>query len=792
MESAVNKFGIFFVGILIAKFLPASFTYVLVFILGIIFTVGLQILAFFYYVIHKSPEFNSNPSAPINRRPSIDPQDLSIEVSTPKKFELGKYLIRKFSLIQCFCTHSKFSTLLSGSDSSLDDLSTYFKDLLSTQKKFGLGLIKIGEIGLLEKLKSNKIMRSWKLFREFCLDTGKYYASETEIIIETLCPKILKFSKELEKKFKDLKNQLKLSGEKFSNLTGESQKIIPKLRSLIESLNKANEEFDEVKKDLAKFETLVKKEMKVKRINNEIQILKTQLVKVNENLAEESKKYVPKASEVLMEFGNLQKVQARQFKSFFENWLVFQYKIFEFSLGRLEKALVDDRDEESKSTQHPSVKQTVAFFKKAFTSTEKSSEIKSITRFFSSFTGSENQNSAFKLAESKSAKLESKVSDLKKFLSIIQNVQEDMQKEHLRVFESWKVISNYYIEDSITQIIRSLKEMYGNNSEFIVGYSDCTQLIHEFSERIQIYKQDSFLNDNSLEDHQQAESRYKDLKKEFLPVIEATKSKMLTCFRNTLYRYKDTLQRTLSLLEIIEDREESLSFQSSTKDHSIRCPYFLANFEEKIIDSGLTQEPKKVGKPESAVWLNDLLRTFISEWRYSPKFIKYMCNKLQKGLNKDNPEYIGEITVSDIEVGSQTPELKDLIALQTTANEFLYEFDLWFRGDVKVTLEFELKFSVAAVLVNVKVVLRSFYAKLRFFYAQSSLKPSWYSFVSEPVHQISLEPVLGKMNKIALNKIPQINTILVSMLTKKFRKYVWPHKRSIKIFKGQKSLVPLS
>ena len=792
MDSIVNKFGIFFVGILIAKFLPSSLTYVIVFVLGTVFCFGLQIVAFFYYVAYKSPELNQDSIKPVQRRPSVDPQDLKVQISTPKKFELGKYLIRKLSLVQCVCTNEKFSTLLSGSDSSLEDLATYFKDLLSTQKKFGSGLIKVGEIGLIEKLKNNKMMRSWKLFREFCLETGKFYISETEIILNSLCPKILGFYKENEKKYKDLKTRLSLAGEKFSNLTSESQKILPKLGNLTQSLEKANEEFDEVKKDLAKFETLVKKEMKLKRINNELQILKTQLSKVNENLTEEGKLYLPKASQILKEFGVLQKVAAKQYRSFVENWLVFEYKIVEFSASRLEKALVDNSDEESKSSQHPSVKQTVAFFKKAFTKTEKSEEVTSIARFFSSFTGTENVNSAYRLAESKSTKLEVKVNDLKKFLNIIQNIQEDMQKEHLRIFESWKIFRNFYIEDSLTQIVRSIKEMYGNNSEFIIGHSDCTQLVSEFSERIQIFKQESFSYENTTEDQRAAESRYSDLKKEFLSVIEATKSKMLTCFRNIFHRYKETLQKTTSLLEVIEDREESLSFQSNSKDHSIKCPFFLANFEEKFIDAGLIAEPQKVGKPESAVWLNDLLRTFILEWRYSPKFIKYMCNKLQKGLNKDNPEYIGEIAVNDFEVGTQTPELKDLTALHSSSNEFLYEFDLWFRGDVKVTLEFELKFSVAAVLVNVKVVLRSFYAKLRFFYAQSSKKPSWYSFVSEPVHQITLEPVLGKMNKIALNKIPQINTILVSMLTKKFRKYVWPNKRPIKIFKGQKYSVPKS
>jgi hypothetical protein len=43
------------------------------------------------------------------------------------------------------------------------------------------------------------------------------------------------------------------------------------------------------------------------------------------------------------------------------------------------------------------------------------------------------------------------------------------------------------------------------------------------------------------------------------------------------------------------------------------------------------------------------------------------------------------------------------------------------------------------------------------------------------------------MNKIALSKFPQINALIVSILSKKIRKYVWPNRRSVKIPKGNKS-----
>ena len=790
MDSILHKVGIFFIGIFVSKFLPSFVTHALVFILGVIFTVSVQVFLYFYYVLHKSEELvREDPEMPV-RKLSVESLEAKPLSASPKKLELGKFLLRKFSLVSCVCSSDKFSVLFTGNDPCLEDLAGYLKDLLNSQKRFATGLVKVGEVRIIEKIKSDKFMNSWKFFREFCLDIGKFYVDENEKVHDSLCFTISKNCKENEKKYKDMRSRVRSAGEKFALLTAESQKIIPKLNDLTRSLSKANQEFDEVKKDLAKFETLVKKEMKLKKINNEISILKSQLSRINESLSEEGKVYLPKATQILQDFSSVQKSIAGQYKSFMENWLGHQHIIIEHSIEKLEKIIVDP-DEERKSLTNQSLKQTVDFFKKALSKSDSTREALSLSKLFSSFTSNDSQNQAFRLAESKSSKLDTKIIELKKFLSIVQNLQEELQKEMFRVVESWRIVNNYYIEDSLTSVVKQLRDLYGNNSEFINGFSDCFQLISEYSEKVEDFKQESFSYESRDDHMKKAQSRYKELSKEFLGVIDAVKSKTLICFRNWFHRYRENLRLIMKDLHVIVDREEPLSFQAAGNDHTARCPYFLANFKETGVDSALVLDPQKVGRPESAVWFNDLIRTFLYEWKNSPRFIKYMCNKLKKGFNKDNPDYIGEIEVNNIEVGHETPEIKDLIALEADSDDFLYEFDLWFRGDVKIELEFEVKFSVAAVSVNVKVVLRSFYAKLRFCYVRSAKKPSWYSFVSEPVHQISLEPVLGKMNKIALNKIPQINTVLVSMLSKKFRKYVWPRKRAIKIFKGLKSTVPL-
>ena len=274
----------------------------------------------------------------------------------------------------------------------------------------------------------------------------------------------------------------------------------------------------------------------------------------------------------------------------------------------------------------------------------------------------------------------------------------------------------------------------------------------------------------------------------FSNIIENCKENMLKSLYQQNCTMIDSLLSIISLLDKIDDYEPDIQFNRVAKNHRNQCPLYVPDLMDEDITTNPVQEPIKSGSPESAVWLNDLLATFISEWRHSEKFNSYICRRLKKVYNKDNPDYIGEIDVKSVELGNESPEIKDFIRLETDNDlEFFYEFDLWFRGDLKMHLEFELKWSVATILVNVKVILRSFYAKLRFFYTTSSLGSSWYSFISEPVHQISLEPVLGKMNKIALSKFPQINALIVSILSKKIRKYVWPNRRSVKIPKGNKS-----
>ena len=114
MDSILHKVGIFFIGIFVSKFLPSFVTHALVFILGVIFTVSVQVFLYFYYVLHKSEELvREDPEMPV-RKLSVESLEAKPLSASPKKLELGKFLLRKFSLVSCVCSSDKFSVLFAG------------------------------------------------------------------------------------------------------------------------------------------------------------------------------------------------------------------------------------------------------------------------------------------------------------------------------------------------------------------------------------------------------------------------------------------------------------------------------------------------------------------------------------------------------------------------------------------------------------------------------------------------------------------------------------------------------
>ena len=322
MDSVIMKIGIFIVGVSMAKFMPSSLTTLLVFLLGIILTLAIEAGVLYFYVLYKCPcKFLIHKNS--------DSED-SANKETPKFIRSSRKMIfnknileRRLSCIQCICNDSKFEVLVSDSDQMFSELLTNMKELLNNEKKYNSGQIKLGEISIIEKLKSRKSMNFLKNFREFLFETGQKYAKEADNLLNSVIPFISTVEKENKKKYKNLSLSLKNAGEKFCHYSNEIQKLSSKYTEAQIAYKKANDDFNHAKKDLAQFETLVKKEMKVKKINNDIMNIKNQIFKLKELMNDESSLYLEKASEIIKEVVSIDKTKALSYSSFIQTWLKF-------------------------------------------------------------------------------------------------------------------------------------------------------------------------------------------------------------------------------------------------------------------------------------------------------------------------------------------------------------------------------------------------------------------------------------------------------------------------------------
>ena len=790
MDSLASKLIILLIGLSISHFLPSGFEKIIIFLFGMLLTFGLEVILLYYYVLTKCSVYNEDNSQKIELTSGND--DIVIDSNrftrSPKK-PLTKFGFgRRLTMINCICSDNKFETLITGTDKVFSELTGHMKELINNQKKFGNGLVKLGEIGLIEKLKSKKSMNSWKNFRKYLLEIGHKFVKDTENLNDNLVQKISSIEKETIKKYKELSQNLSIAGEKFSKCNSEVHKLKTKLASLQSQHRKANVDFEAAKKDLAQFETLVKKEMKLKKISNDISLINNQISVLSAAASEESLIYLPQAVQILKDLDRLDLAYATHYKAFFQGWIEFLLNNFVFSNDCIRKLSEVSQEEETKTNTSTGLNKTFSFIKNTLKS-EKVQEKLHLKEIFSSFKSEETPAAERKKLENQIAKVESYGTDMMKFLNLLIANEEEYINEILRILSNWHDITNFYLEEKLTEVKTRTINLFSEMKEYKSQVSLCINQCKIYINNVTETSNALLLNPLSPSDPISGKARISLLKHEYDTLVKESKSSLSLSFSE---KFEKSIQVLKSNIEYLS-RPEELSFQFEefnqiAKIHRPQCPYYIPEVQTESFIFQVVEEPKRNGEVESAFWLNDLLNTFISEWRLSPKFNNYIRMKLKKIYNKDNPDYIGEIEVSDVEISDKAPEIKDLSPLQTGNDmEFYYDFELWFRGDVKIHLEFPLKFSVAEMNVSVKVVLRSFYGKVRLFYTPSKVGSSWISFLSEPVHQITMEPVIGKMSKIALSKVPQINSILVSRLSKKIRKYVWPNKKSLKIFKGQKS-----
>ena len=160
MDSISVKIGIFFGGIFIAKVLPDNSEMVFIFILGIFITIVAELMLLYLYIITKCRVFTQSAIQQESPIPQIESSNKIIQyfIRTPRKSVNRKFCERRMTMIQCSCTEENFELLLNGNDRMFIELANHLKEFINIQKKYANGLIKLGEIGLIEKIKSKKSM----------------------------------------------------------------------------------------------------------------------------------------------------------------------------------------------------------------------------------------------------------------------------------------------------------------------------------------------------------------------------------------------------------------------------------------------------------------------------------------------------------------------------------------------------------------------------------------------------------------------------------------------------------
>ena len=658
------------------------------------------------------------------------------------------------------------------------------KELVQVEKHYGSTLTSIGEVSLFEKIKRKKQSNSWKDLIHILKIVGKEHVEAAEFLSVGLLANLNSVDKEMKTKHKEISSKFKTISSSFVNSVNKLETIQNNLVVAEQNQQKASSVFEHAKKKLDDYQKIAKKEMKLKIISNEILKLKNELESAKDALQEESEKYLPLAEEIVEDYRELQQQKAEQVRSMLQSWIASMEGTASNNYLLWQRVIDSTQDTEPEDSvlqqglnqiQKPFLKMSEDLsdnfsFKKLWNKTFK----KEVT---------ENQEKA-ENAKNKLRKISSSLNKLNEVLETMIKAEKNYYQGFMKILENIPGVQELNLDQKWTAVAEGLAQMkesvetYVNSLE--LEKSKLKQYQVEISELLQTFHK-------GLNAVAPLENRLKQLEYETESLFEDSKHLVLKALGTKL---SETQKGIGSVVHCMDEAEEVLidgNFSSRALVHRYECPFYIYEVHSRKSQVDLPAEHVKVGNPESALWLNDLLGVFIKEWSESSRFQTYICRRLKKVYNKNRPSYLGEIEVTGVEIGGQAPEVKNFVPLsKENPEDFYYEFDLLFKGEIRINLEFEIKWSIAKVLVSVRVVAKALYGRMQVYYMISDKGKSWYTFISEPAFQITIEPVLGKMNKLALSKFPQLNSFLVNIMSKKVRKYVWPNKRSVKIPKGKK------
>jgi hypothetical protein len=703
-----------------------------------------------FYTHHPPPPFHTANDVPIKVRQAIHLEP----IPDPE--------------LVCACCTDAFDELLTGSESKLSVLQRFLKDAIAMDRDYAAALGKLGEASLLSKLVKKQFMfkgndamdsPSWMSIKATVNGLGQKLEQDARYVSAGIANNLKVVSKSCRERLKELNLQFREASESFISTTLELKEVLSKLAAAKRTEEEAERNYDGAKREHAQFGTLVKLEMHAKIARNVSSTLNSKLHEVRGRISTTAAGYLPKMQLLHQEFRKMQHLRNDSVKGCLESWA----SILE---DNLTQSIEVWRALKAHRSQPEEVKEESFSFKgllsKAIPALATESQRDKLNRDIEQITGFFKEIKTFIKCFIKTET--KKAADVKKLADY------ELQMEDEGLQEGWR--------DFSVQLSR-LSEV----SEHFIGEMEVAR--GSYASLEQVVDTLTRMRKSEMSDMQAFQEYIGQAAATRDECSELIKAVVLRSFEHRLLDAKRTIIGLDRSLDAGMLSKETTDFTPLARDHRAECPCYKVEASEREVSS--EEETRFSAVSESCQWFTEMLSAFVQEWGCSDKFKAYACKRFHKVFNKKRPRFLSEIIVLEVDVKEPAPDFKDFTPLSCEAGDFFHEVQVSFKGQVRIHLAFELDWSLGKIPFDIVVVFRALQGRLRFFFTPCHRGRSFYSFATEPSFQIALEPVIGRDNKLVLGQYPQLTTFLLSILTRKVHKYVWPNTRSLKIPKSRAS-----
>ena len=651
----------------------------------------------------------------------IELEDSPEHVMTSSKFHFHNNPRRK-TTIPCLCNLPNFQVLCSGSEQIMSELYKNLKALIDNDKNCWTLTEKLSEISVLDRIqhKNNYIVDLLKILTHM----SKFNQSEMKELEDSMLFAVKLMEKDVRKSQKHLSEKLKKAGEVYSQELTNMKKFMEKVEKHKRDLATCKVTLEQSTGKPERFDKNLELESKIRIISNKISKNSHRIEISKDNLLKESTSYLETTNKLYSDLLEVNQLKGESHRSNIQCYLTTVHNIWKQSHSEL-VALAETNNSFSESSRTIEDEGEKTLRKPA-------SLLPELKEHF--------------------VKLDSLI---ERFASI--------EKEHMQkfvyVFENWDISPDIGIASGYFDFTHAVGMLNDNLQEF---QKEC-----EFIKQSLAGYLKSFSFEASEENLLTQSSNFFDTKKLFLSILLSNYSEKVKIVAAAA-KYFDTN----------EEIKEMLSFSKLSDRHANRCPFFTDGIQ---IDFDLKAQQKNT---ENAQWINSLLEVYIEEWKTSPKFQEYICKKLSKKLNKDNPNFVGNIAVRDFSYSGPAPNIRDFLCKSDSQFEFNYEVSVSTMGNIQFIVKVPLNFGVLSFEIEAIIRIVEFNGKIRICYTAEGDEQSWYSLAGSPSLNLLVYPRVGN-TWLDVSSIPAVKWIVDKLIMLKLRVYAYPKKRSIKIPKAR-------